>query len=322
MFNTCGHELVNKATMNEVNSSTKCVTFCHNCYTTLKTKKKIPRMSVSNGLELDEIPYELKIPTDLEQQLFATSLIFMKVIQLPKNRMKGQKDKLINVPLQPSDVSKTLNILPRCVDDAAIVPLQLKRKQEYKHAHADGFIRPTVCVKAVVKLKELDNPHYKDVVINYDKLFEPPPAKKMKIDDENSKEAAISDSDDDSLPQAKKIIIDDVNFEEEDVASDSDDDSHPQPKKPKIDDGNLEEEDVGSDSDDDNLSEVPILNTVKEFQADQTENTCLIREDLEARIVENRTDSVIQKKKGKNNTISVQPGEGKVMILLLNLFKL
>ena len=44
------------------------------------------------------------------------------------------------------------------------------------------------------------------------------------------------------------------------------------------------------------------------------ENTCLIREDLEARIVENRTDSVIQKKKGKNNTISVQPGEGKVTI--------
>ena len=45
-----------------------------------------------------------------------------------------------------------------------------------------------------------------------------------------------------------------------------------------------------SDSDDDSLSEVPILNNVKEFQADRTENTCLIREDLEARIVENRTD--------------------------------
>ena len=284
MFNTCGLGLVKKATMNEVNSSTKCATFCHNCYTTLRKKKKIPRMSASNGLELDEIPQELEIPTDLEQQLFATSLIFMKVIKLPKNRMKGQKDKLINVPLQPSDVSKTLNILPRCFDDAAIVPLQLKRKQEYQHAHADGFIRPNVCVKAVEKLKQLDNPHYKDVVINYDELLDPPPATEMKTDDENGEEIV---SDNDGPPPSKKKKVDNENSEEKD--------------------------DVDSDSDD-SLTEVPILNTVKEFQADQTENTCLIREDLEARIVENRTDSIIQKKKGKNNTISVQPGEGKVTI--------
>ena len=52
----------------------------------------------THGLELDEIPYELQIPTDLEQQLFATCLIFMKVTELPKTRMKGQKDgKMVNV---------------------------------------------------------------------------------------------------------------------------------------------------------------------------------------------------------------------------------
>ena len=259
LLNTCGHDLVKKATMNEVKKSTKFAIFCHNCHTTMKKKKKIPRMSASNGLELDEIPYELKIPTDIEQQLFATCLIFMKFINLPKTRMKGQKDgKMINVPLQPSDVTNTIKSLPRCADDAALVPLQLKRKKEYKNNHFDGLIRPNVCINAVMKLKQLDNPYYKDVLVNYSPMG-PPPAKKPRLDNDNSKD--------------------------EEVTSES------------------EEED-----------EIEILNNVKEFQADQVENTCLIREDLETRVVENRTNKVMYKQKGSKPPISVQPGEGKVMI--------
>ena len=224
----------------------------------MKTKKKIPRMSICNGLELDDIPHELKIPTDLEQQLFATCLIFMKVIQLPKTRMQGQfNGKMVNIPLMPSDVSGTMNLLPRCVDDAAIVPLQLKRKQEYKHAYSDGFIRPNVCVNAVQKLKDLGNSHYQDITINYTPL-NPPPSKKLRLDE------------------------------------------------------NSEEEEVQSENEE---TEISILNNVKAFQADHAENTCLIREDLDSRIVENRTDTVIKKKlKGKDSPISVQPGEGKVIM--------
>ena len=258
MLKICGLEMVAKATMNEVNRSTKFAIFCHNCYNTMKCKKKIPRMSVSNGLELDEIPYELKIPTDLEQQLFASCLIFMKVTELPKTRMKGQLDgKMINVPLNPSDISNTITSLPRCVDDAAIVPLQIKRKQEYKHAHVDGFIRPNVCINAVQKLKDLGNPHYQDIEINYSPLG-PPPSKKRKLDEDAS--------------------------DNEENQSENEEDA-----------------------------KIPLLNNVKEFQADHVENTCLIREDLESRIVENRTNKVIKKKvKGKEPPISVQPGEGKV----------
>ena len=84
LLKTCGHDLVKKATMKDVTKATKFAIFCHNCHTTMKKMKKIPRMSISNGLELDDIPYELKIPTDIEQQLFATCLIFMKFINLPK----------------------------------------------------------------------------------------------------------------------------------------------------------------------------------------------------------------------------------------------
>ena len=139
LVNKCGWKTILKATQNEVRKTTKKAIFCHNCHNSLKNKQKIPRLSVSNGLELDEIPKELKDVTDLEQQLFARCLIFLKVIKLPKNRMKGQKDKMVNVPLEPSDISNTMQCLPRCVDDASIVPLQLKRKQEFKHAPAHAF---------------------------------------------------------------------------------------------------------------------------------------------------------------------------------------
>ena len=51
--------------------------FCHTCYLSL-SKKKTPRLHVSNGLMLDPIPDELKL-TELEQQLIALVQIFMKI---------------------------------------------------------------------------------------------------------------------------------------------------------------------------------------------------------------------------------------------------
>jgi hypothetical protein len=55
---------------------------CHNCLSKIK-KKKVPNIHFSNGLELDDIPDELKI-SDLEQQLIAKTLIFLKVKKLPR----------------------------------------------------------------------------------------------------------------------------------------------------------------------------------------------------------------------------------------------
>ena len=56
---------------------------CHNCHDWMR-KGKIPRIHVSNGLELDEIPEELNL-THLEQQLIARNLIFLKVKKLPRS---------------------------------------------------------------------------------------------------------------------------------------------------------------------------------------------------------------------------------------------
>ena len=53
---------------------------CHNCHNWIK-KGKVPCIHVSNGLALDE---EIDL-TNLEQQLIARNLIFLKVKKLPRS---------------------------------------------------------------------------------------------------------------------------------------------------------------------------------------------------------------------------------------------
>ena len=130
----------------------------------------MPKIHFSNGLELDEVPKELEL-TDLEQQLIARSLIFMKVKKLPTSRMRAMVDKIISVPIHEKIVSKTVAELPRHPDDAKIVAVQLKRKLEMKNTHLEEFIRPAKCIKAVEKLKEIGNPFYQNVRVN-DKFME------------------------------------------------------------------------------------------------------------------------------------------------------
>ena len=68
---------------------------CHTCLKSIK-KKKFPSMNEFNGLQLEDVPEELKLE-DLEQQLIAKTLLFIKVKKLPgSSRMKaGTAQKLI-----------------------------------------------------------------------------------------------------------------------------------------------------------------------------------------------------------------------------------
>ena len=193
MIEDCGLDLIMFATANSVNADSKTAIFCCNCSSTLKSKK-CPKLSIANGMELDEIPEELGKATDLEQQLFARMLVFTKIVKMPKNFMPGMTGKMINVPLEQSDISNTMKVLPRCADEAAIVALQLKKKQELKSAYAESFIRPTVCLKAVQKLKELKNPHYKNVVI--DEKFMEKGKKDKDEDDEEIEERSDTEKSD------------------------------------------------------------------------------------------------------------------------------
>ena len=86
-------------------------TFCHSCLSYIR-KGEVPKIHVSNGLQLDDIPDSLKL-TELEQQLIAKDIVFMKIKKLPKSRMQAILDRVINVPIQDDDITKTVTSLPR-----------------------------------------------------------------------------------------------------------------------------------------------------------------------------------------------------------------
>ena len=66
------------------------IILCHTCLRMIKNNK-VPGINVANGLKLDYVPEELKLK-DLEQQLIARSLLFLKIQKLPKTRMKANVD--------------------------------------------------------------------------------------------------------------------------------------------------------------------------------------------------------------------------------------
>ncbi len=131
---------------------------CNTCLQSLR-KKKQPTICSQNGLQLDEIVPGLQL-SELEQQLIAKRLLFMKVFKLPRSRMSGIKDKVVNVPLENEDIQNTANSLPRQESDSCLINVRLKRMKKLKNVHNQEFIRPEAVRQALFILKELGNPHY------------------------------------------------------------------------------------------------------------------------------------------------------------------
>ena len=77
---------------------------CHSCNNNYNSNK-FPSINVNNGLKLDDVPQELSSLADLEQQLIAQVLLFMKIKKLPTTRMGAVVDQVISVPLENEDIS-------------------------------------------------------------------------------------------------------------------------------------------------------------------------------------------------------------------------
>ena len=135
---------------------------CHNCYSVMR-KNKMPKVSVKNGLDVDKIPPELQL-SELESQCIARNIIFMKMKELPKTRMKSMIDRCVLVPIEDTTVMDTVETLPRTLESGAVVPVDFKRMKAMKNVHVKGFIRPTKLFEALVTLKALGNPHYQTVI--------------------------------------------------------------------------------------------------------------------------------------------------------------
>ena len=140
--------------------------FCFTCQNHLK-RGSMPPLCTMNGLQIEPIPEALQL-SDLENTLIARNILFMKIFKMPRSRWSAVKDRIINVPITDNDISQTMSRLtkfPRSMGDGVLVPVQWKRKLEYKQNVAEAYVNPQKLVNA---LKFLKNKHvaYKDIEIN------------------------------------------------------------------------------------------------------------------------------------------------------------
>ena len=134
---------------------------CHNCHKTLKSGR-VPAQSKANGMDLEEVPDELKDLNNMEVHIICKRILFMKLVKLPRGKQKGIKGAAVNVP---ADLGPACNLLPRIPADAHIISLKLKRKLQYKQAYLHDTIWPENILIALQYLKA-HNPLYADIEIN------------------------------------------------------------------------------------------------------------------------------------------------------------
>ena len=101
----------------------------------------MPPMSVMNGLQIPDHDEELEL-TELEGNLIAKNIVFMKIFHLPKSRWTGLKDRIVNVPIKDDTIMNTVTKLPRTPAEAGLIEVNLKRKLEYKNSHVKQLIDP------------------------------------------------------------------------------------------------------------------------------------------------------------------------------------
>ena len=123
--------------------------------------KRIPPMNHNNNLEIfdnDKAP-QMKL-SELEGSCIARNLLFMKIHNLPRSGMKGIIDKTICVPIDSETINKTITDFPRTPSEASLVPIKLKRKQNYKNTHIQEYVNVRKIIDALRYLKSSGHKYY------------------------------------------------------------------------------------------------------------------------------------------------------------------
>ena len=136
---------------------------CTTCKNHLK-KNAIPDISVSNGLQLDEITHELNDLNSLESVFISRRIPFMKLLALPRGKQRAIHGCVVNIPVNPEE---SVSVLPRPPSADAFITVKLKRKLQYRGHVRIHTVRPQKIEDALHCLKyDLKNSLYDDVIIN------------------------------------------------------------------------------------------------------------------------------------------------------------
>lgn len=117
---------------------------------------------MTNSMELQVIPDELKYLNSIELHFISKRILFMKLVSLPRGKQRGIKGAAVNVP---ADLGPACSLLPWNPEDSHILCLKLKRNLEYKQAYLFDTVRPEK-VLSLLHLLRGDNPLYAAIEIN------------------------------------------------------------------------------------------------------------------------------------------------------------
>ena len=126
-----------------------CEWLCHSCKYEIY-QDQYPKLSKANKVYFPEKPEELNL-YPLEETLISPLLPFMTIRSLPVGGLtkEGQKMIIGNVVHVPNDISSTVRILPRNLDDMGTIPVKLKRRKQQKTAVFQENIRPAKTLSAL-----------------------------------------------------------------------------------------------------------------------------------------------------------------------------
>ena len=223
--------------------------------------------------------------------------------------MKSNFDKVISVPIECDDVTKTVAQLPRHPEDAEIVAVQLKRRLQLKNSHLQEYIRPQKIIKALQSLKgPFSNPFYQDIEINEGFLNKPviegtemevdsaSQIHERELDEEYERDQQeIREREEENARKAMEASV----IEKEKGRSSTDDNGE----------STMEPEaKTGADEDEESEDEHDTrLTSVKNFQSKQENNTCLLPIDMANKIRMNPTKSAMTVPT-KTRSIQIAPG--------------
>ena len=116
---------------------------CSTCIRHLK-EDRIPPISQANNMKFLRIPSELEL-VPMEERCVALRQPFFQIRELPSGGQKSIKGNVVNVPM---DVSKTINSLPRNLNETETIGIKFKKKVSYKKCDYYENIRPQAVIKA------------------------------------------------------------------------------------------------------------------------------------------------------------------------------
>ena len=96
---------------------------CSTCTSHL-SQNKVPPLSKANGVKFPTQPPELDL-TQLEERLVAARTPFMQLRELPRGGQASITGNVVNVP---TNVNRTIQVLPRKQSDEECIPIKLKRR--------------------------------------------------------------------------------------------------------------------------------------------------------------------------------------------------